>query len=72
MDLVTNGGVITDVLNYVNNKTKELSEHAEKKLLQDIKDKEEVDTEDIEVANKELATEIKTEHRDKNRTTTDS
>ena len=72
MDLVTNGGVITDVLNYVNNKTKELSSAAEKKLLQDIKDKEEVDTEDIEVANKELATEIKTEHRDKNRTTTDS
>lgn len=32
MDLTTNGTIITDALDYVNNKTKELSPAAEKKL----------------------------------------
>ena len=41
---------------------------AEKNLLQDIKDKEEEDTEDIKDANKELATEIETEQQQQQQT----
>ena len=32
MDMVTNGAIITDALNYVNNKTKELSSATDKEL----------------------------------------
>jgi hypothetical protein len=62
MDLTTNGIVVTDAIKYVQSKMDHLNT-AEKKLLQDIKDKEEEDTEDIEDANKELATEIETEQQ---------
>ena len=62
MDLTTNGIVVTDAIKYVQGKMDHLNT-TEKKLLQDIKDKGEEETEDVEDANKELATEIETEQQ---------
>ena len=62
MDLTTNGIIVTNAIKYVQGKMDHLN-NQEKKLLQDIKDKEEEDTEDYEDANKELATEIETEQQ---------
>ena len=47
MDLATNGVVVTDAIKYVQGKMDHLNT-TEKKLLQDIKDKGEADTKDIE------------------------
>jgi hypothetical protein len=53
MDMITNGTIVKDALNYVNNKTKELNSSAEKKPLQDGEGEESKESEEPDYGEEE-------------------